>query len=224
MGQKNFLNLSLFFSPIAGVNQIASYQLPDQIPLASWQIVDSHPSNLIGKNLKPDPESRSEQEVELDKLNKILAGRVYRYKNSSSELTVNANYIVNTLASIDNYYDNFKKSSQLKNAIEKKEKDGFYLNFTNENQLHFTACVNSQGKTTVTSPQFINYFYKSSLSNFEIGHILNWLLGKTVLNDKRCLLLEASIDSQSSDRDAQLMGAWAELVSYWQKNFPPLRS
>ena len=51
-----FLNLSLFFSPIAGVNQIASYQLPDQIPLASWQIVDSHPYNWIGKNLKPDPE------------------------------------------------------------------------------------------------------------------------------------------------------------------------
>ena len=98
-----FLNLSLFFSPIAGVNQIASYQLPDQIPLASWQIVDSHPSNWIGKNLKPEPESRSEQGVELDKLNKILAGRVYRYKNSSGELTVSANYIVNTLASINNY-------------------------------------------------------------------------------------------------------------------------
>ena len=219
-----FLNLSLFFSPIAGVNQIASYQLPDQIPLASWQIVDSHPSNWIGKNLKPDPESRSEQGVELDKLNKILAGRVYRYKNSSGELTVSANYIVNTLGSINNYYDNFEKSSQLKNAVEKKEKDGFYLNFTNENQLHFTACINSQGQTTVTSRQFINYFYKSSLSNFEIGHIFNWLLGKTVLNDKRCLLLETSIDNPSSDRDAQLMRAWTELVSYWQKNFPPLRS
>ena len=71
-----FLNLSLFFSPIAGVNQIASYQFPDKISLASWQIVDNHPSNLIGKNLKPDPASRTEQEVELDKLNKILSGRV----------------------------------------------------------------------------------------------------------------------------------------------------
>ena len=131
---------------------------------------------------------------------------------------------MNTLASINNYYDNFEKSSQLKNAVEKKEKDGFYLNFTNDNQLHFTACINSQGQTTVTSRQFINYFYKSSLSNFEIGNILNWLLGKTVLNDKRCLLLETSIDNPSSDRDAQLMRAWTELVSYWQKNFPPLRS
>jgi hypothetical protein len=49
-------------------------------------------------------------------------------------------------------------------------------------------------------------------------------MGKTLLNDKRCLLLEASIDSQSSDRDAQLMVAWTELVSYWKKNFPPLRN
>ena len=134
-----FLNLSLFFSPIAGVNQIASYQFPDKISLASWKIVDNHPSNLIGKNLKPDPASRTEQEVELDKLNKILSGRVYRYKNSSGELTVNANYIVNTLANINNYYDNFGKLSQLTNAVEKKEKDGFYLSFTNEKQLHFTA-------------------------------------------------------------------------------------
>ena len=219
-----FLNLSLFFSPIAGVNQIASYQFPDKISLASWKIVDNHPSNLIGKNIKPDPASRTEQEVELDKLNKILSGRVYRYKNSSGELTVNANYIVNTLANINNYYDNFGKLSQLINAVEKKEKDGFYLSFTNEKQLHFTACMNSQGKTTVTSPQFISYFYSSSLSNFEIGHILNWLMGKALLKDKRCLLLEASIDSQSSDRDAQLMAAWTELVSYWQKNFPPLRN
>jgi cyanosortase A-associated protein len=128
------------------------------------------------------------------------------------------------LASISNYYDNFKKSSQLKNAVEKKGKDGFYLNFTNENQLHFTACMNSQGKTTVTSPQFVRYFYSSSLSNFEVGDILNWLMGKTLLNDKRCLLLEVAIDSRSPDRDAQLMTAWTELVSYWQKNFPPLRN
>jgi cyanoexosortase A len=219
-----FLNLSLFFSPIAGVNQIASYQFPDKIPLANWKIVDSHASTWIGRNLRPDSSSRTEQEVELDHLNKILAGRIYRYKNSSSELTVNTNYIVNTLASISNYYDNFKKSSQLKNAVEKKGKDGFYLNFTNENQLHFTACMNSQGKTTVTSPQFVRYFYSSSLSNFEVGDILNWLMGKTLLNDKRCLLLEVAIDSRSPDRDAQLMTAWTELVSYWQKNFPPLRN
>jgi cyanosortase A-associated protein len=128
------------------------------------------------------------------------------------------------LASISNYYDNFKKSSQLKNAVEKKGKDGFYLNFTNDNQLHFTACVNSEGKTTVTPNQFRSYFYSSSLSNFEIGHIFKWLMGKALLKDKRCLLLEASIDSRSPDRDAQLMTAWTELVSYWQKNFPPLRN
>jgi cyanosortase A-associated protein len=182
-----FLNLSLFFSPIEGVNQIASYQFPDKIPLANWKIVDSHSSSLIGKNLKPDPSSREEYGIELDKLNKILAGRVYYYKNSSSELSVSANYIVNTLANINTYYDSFGKLSQLTNAVEKKEKDGLYLNFTNENQLHFTACMNSQGKTTVTSPQFISYFYSSSLSNFEIGHVLNWLMGKALLKDKRCL-------------------------------------
>jgi cyanosortase A-associated protein len=221
-----FLNLSLFFSPIAGVNQIASYQFPDKIHLSNWKSVDSHPSTLIGKNLiKPDPSSREEYGIELDKLNKILAGRVYYYKNSSSELIVSTNYIVNTLANINAYYDSFGKFSQLKNAVEKKEKDGFYLNFPNENQLHFTACVNSQGKTTVTSGQFTNYFYRYSfLSNFEISDVLNWLLGRTVLNDKRCLLLEVSIDGQARDRDAQLMSAWTELVSYWQKNFPPLRN
>jgi cyanosortase A-associated protein len=229
-----FLSFGLFFSPIEGVNTISSYQFPDQIPLVNWKSVDSHASNLIGKNLKPDPSSREEYGIELDKLNKILAGRVYNYKNSSSELTVNANYIVNTLANINSYYYNLEKSSQLKNAVEKKEKEGFYLNFTNENKLYFTACVNSQGKTSVKSHQFINYFYthqimnyfyKSSLINFKIDHIiLNSLMGKTLLNDKRCLLLEVSIDSRSPDRDAQLMSAWTELVSYWQKNFPPLRS
>ncbi|MFM7571731.1 MAG: hypothetical protein ACKO4S_01120, partial [Snowella sp.] len=105
-----------------------------------------------------------------------------------------------------------------------KDKNGFYLNFTYGNKLHFTACVNSQGKTTVTQNQFRSYFYSSSLNNFEIGHIFKWLMGKALLKDKRCLLLEVSIDSRSPDRDAQLMTAWTELVSYWQKNFPPLRN
>jgi hypothetical protein len=49
-------------------------------------------------------------------------------------------------------------------------------------------------------------------------------MGKALLKDKRCLLLEASIDSRSPDRDAQLTAAWTELVSYWQNNFPPLRN
>jgi cyanosortase A-associated protein len=229
-----FLSFSLLFSPIEGVNKISSYQFPDQIPLSNWKSVDGHASNLIGKNLKPNHSSREEYGIELDKLNKILAGRVYYYKNNNIRLTVNTNYIVNTLANINSYYDNFEKSSYLKNAVEKKGKDGFYLNFTNENQLYFTACVNSQGKTSVTSRQFINYFYphqimnyfyKSSLINFKIDHIiLNSLMGKMLLNDKRCLLLEVSIDSRSPDRDAQLMAVWTELVSYWQKNFPPLRN
>jgi len=223
-----FLYLSLFFSPIAGINQIASYQFPDKIPLANWKIVDSYPSTWIGKNLKPDPLSTGEYGIGLDRVNKILGGRVYRYKNNNNnELTVNANYIVNTFASINHYYDSFEKLSQLKNAVEKKEKDGFYLNFTNQNQLHFTACVNSEGKTTVTPRQFRSYFYSSSYSyssSLKIGSILNWLMGKALLKDKRCLLLEASIDSRSPDRDAQLTAAWTELVSYWQNNFPPLRN
>jgi hypothetical protein len=52
--------LSLFFSPIAGVNQIAFYQFPNKIALTNWEFVDSHSSTLIGKNLKPDPLSTGE--------------------------------------------------------------------------------------------------------------------------------------------------------------------
>jgi cyanosortase A-associated protein len=102
-------------------------------------------------------------------------------------------------------------------------KDGSSFYFINGRQSSLTACVNYQGKTTVTSSQFARSLYKGASNNFQISHLLNWLMGKTLL-DKRCLLLEASIDSRSPDRDAQLMSAWTELVSYWQKNFPPLRN
>ncbi|MEB3123053.1 MAG: hypothetical protein VKL41_17755, partial [Snowella sp.] len=120
------------------------------------------------------------------------------------------------------YYKKFQQFSQFKNSIEKQDKDGSSLYFINGQQSSLTACVNPQGKTTVTSPQFIRSLYISTSSS----HIplLNWLMGKALLNDQRCLLLEASIDSRSPDRDAQLMTVWTELVSYWKKNFPPLRN
>jgi len=218
-----FLSFSLFFSPIAGVNQIASYKFPAQLSLTNWQLVERYPSSLTVKNLNSQTYSTQEENSETEDLGTVLANQIYHYKHNNNLLTIKALYIVDTLGDTKNYYTRFQELSQLENAIEKQTKDGSSFYFINGRQSSLTACVNYQGKTTVTSSQFARSLYKGASNNFQISHLLNWLMGKTLL-DKRCLLLEASIDSQSSDRDAQLMSAWTELVSYWQKNFPPLRN
>jgi cyanoexosortase A len=216
-----FSSLSLFFSPIAGINTIPPYKFPDQISLTNWQLIDSYPSSLTVKNLNPKVSSAQEENSETEDLGTILANQIYHYKNDNNLLTVKAHYIVDTSGSIKGYYKNFQELSQIKNNIEKQGKDGSSLYFINGKQSSLTACVNPQGKTTVTSPQFIRSLYISASSHMPF---LNWLMGKAFLKDKRCLFLEASIDGRSPDRDEQLMAAWTELVSYWQKNFPPLRN
>ena len=216
-----FSSFILFFSPIAGINTIAPYKFPDQISLTNWQLIDSYPSSLTVKNLNPKVSSAQEDNSETEDLGTILANQIYHYKNDNNLLTVKAHYIVDTSGSIKGYYKNFQELSQIENNIEKQGKDGSSLYFINGKQSSLTACVNPQGKTTVTSTQFIRSLYISASSHMPF---LNWLMGKAFLKDKRCLLLEASIDSRSPDRDAQLMTAWTELVSYWQKNFPPLRN
>jgi len=218
-----FLSFSLFFSPIAGVNQIASYKFPAQLSLTNWQLVERYPSSLTVKNLNSQTYSTQEENSETEDLGTVLANQIYHYKHNNNLLTIKALYIVDTLGDTKNYYTRFQELSKLENAIEKQTKDGSSFYFINGRQSSLTACVNYQGKTTVTSSQFARSLYKGASNNFQISHLLNWLMGKTLL-DKRCLLLEASIDSRSPDRDAQLMSAWTELVSYWQKNFPPLRN
>jgi cyanosortase A-associated protein len=219
-----FLSFSLFFSPIAGVNQIASYKFPDKISLANWKMMESSPSHLTVKTLTPKVSPAQEGDSDSKDLETVLANQIYHYKNDHQLLTVNAHYIVNTSGDIKGYHEKFRELPQLKNTIEKQTKDGSSLYFMKDQQPSLTACVNYQGKTTVTSSQFGRSLYAAASNNLQVLHILNWLLGKAILNDKRCLLLEVSIDSQATDHDTQLMAVWTELVSYWQKNFPSLRN
>ena len=217
-----FSSLSLFFSPIAGINTIAPYKFPDQISLVNWQLTGSYPSSLTVKNLTTKGSANQEEDPETDDLGKVIASQIYHYKNNNNLLKVKSHYISNTSGKVENYYKNFQELPQLKNTIRKREKNGSYFYFINDKQPSLTACVNSQGTTTITPDQFMSFHYIST--TFSQMPLLNKLMGKALLTNKRCLLLEASIDSQSPDRDAQLMAAWTELVSYWQKNFPPLRN
>ena len=219
-----FLSFGLFFSPSAGVNTIASYKFPEQIPLSSWKMGESYPSSLTVKTLTSKVSPTQEGDSNTNNLETVLANQIYHYKNNNHLLTVNAHYIANTSGGIKNYHEKFQGLPKLEKTIEKQTKDGSFIYFIKAQQPSFIACINYQGKTTVTSSQFRRSLYTVGSNNFQVFHVLNWLLGRTVLNDKRCLLLEVSIDSQASDRDAQLMSAWTELVSYWQKNFPPLRN
>jgi cyanosortase A-associated protein len=219
-----FLSFGLFFSPSPGVNTIAFYKFPEQIPLGNWQLINSYPSSLTVKTLTSKVSPTQEGDSEAKDLESVLANQIYHYKNDNHLIIFNAHYISNTSGDIKGYYEKFQELSKLENTIEKQTKDGSSLYFIKDQKPSLTACVNYQGKTTATSSQFGSSMYIAGSNNFQVFHILNWLLGKTVLNDKRCLLLEVSIDSRSPDREAQLMKAWTELVSYWQKNFPPLRN
>ncbi|MBA4445422.1 hypothetical protein CEP10_08410 [Cylindrospermopsis raciborskii S07] len=54
--------------------------------------------------------------------------------------------------------------------------------------------------------------------------LLDWVIGKRVLQDRRCLWIELSVPWESSLTDSEVMDIWQVIVNYWRSHFPPLRS
>ena len=209
-------------SPVAGANSIANYQFPTVINLPHWQL-----QNTITQPLVPIIEEEEEAEnyeqtsVEID-FNFPLDQRSYFYQKGDSSLTVNLRYIINTFGDVKSYYTTaFEDLPQIENDIEIKEENNYHLEFSSADRQYVTACLNVEGKTTVTGEQFVAYFRQGYVKPLKL---LDWLLGKRLLQDRRCLWIELSTPKESSVSRLEVIETWQFLLDYWRSSFPLFRT
>lgn len=210
-------NFIIDTSPVAGANRIADYQFPKVINISDWQLKDTITQPLI-------PVENEEEDTNPSSLNRShlpLAVRSYLYQKGDDTLTVNLRYIVNTYGELQYYYYMaFENLPQSTNYFEGSYDDNYYLEFESEGKRYVTACLNVEGKTTVTGSQFLAYTHQVYKKP---AKVLNWLMGKQVLRDQRCLWIELSSAQNSPLTRSEMMEVWQNVVNYWRSNFPPLR-
>ena len=210
-------NFIIDTSPIAGANRIADYQFPQGINISGWQLKNTIIQPLVPVENEEDYTNPSSP----NDFNLPLAQRSYFYRKGDDMLTVNLRYIVSTFGDVKYYYnmafENLPKSA---NYVESNYEDNYYLEFESEGKRYVTACLNVEGQTTVTASQFVAYFHRGYK---EPGKIVDWLMGKRVLQDRRCLWIELSSSQNASLTRSQMMEVWQNLVNYWRSHFPPLR-
>ncbi|MFM6000833.1 MAG: cyanoexosortase A system-associated protein [Dolichospermum sp.] len=213
-------NFWFFYSVKLG--EVATYSFPQQIPLPGWQLTASEPLSMSQKrnNL---PQQTTDMEADHSK--DILSGQIYHYRKAGQDLTVNFYYIssYSFLGNIQSYYEEFTFSPDLPKLIKPLKKvnpKGHHLQFSSEENHYLTACINSMGKSTVTQSQFTAYFYRPYLNPSQWLNLFN---GKQTLRDKRCVWGQLSL-AKANGSEAELEAVWQALLSYWQDNFPKLKT
>jgi hypothetical protein len=220
------LLLNFGFYPKAGSIRFTDYRFPSQISLPGWQFVNSKPISLVPqppKEANPlEPYTNASSDKRKAIFSEQILGQIYRYQKAEQNLTVNFYYMPLRLPTDSSYDQQLSSLGNLPTStklIETVNAKGHHLLFSDEHNHYLTACINSQGKSTITYSQFAAYFYRPYLNPALWFNLFN---GKQTLRDRRCLWGQVSLTGKEAS-DAELETIWQELLSYWENNFPKLK-
>jgi len=209
--------------PSAGLSETAVYRFPPQIPLPGWQFMASEPLSLSSEQLaQENNRPLLNTDIETDKTKDILSGQIYHYQKAGQGLTVNLYYVPLNTSDVQYYYQQFSylhDLPKLNKPVEKVNPKGYHLQFSDQQNRYLTACINSQGKSTVTVSQFNAHFYSLYLNP---SQWLNLFSAKQIIRDHRCVWGQLSLTNADAS-DAELETAWQALLSYWQSNLSQLK-
>lgn len=206
-----FLTLGRFSLDSSAGNRPASpLAFPSKVPLPGWQLLESRTLT------KPIASAHKSWEA-------VPASHKYRYRQGNQQLEIEMRYIVSTSGELQSYFGRYASmhlpDGQLLQSLRQHEGVGFYSLFVHQGRSHLSACINPQGGSTVTREQFIaNRF----AHDFQLRHLVPWLLGKVSLPDKRCLWVDFStpINQVSASTYPVLEKAWWSWYQWWGPRFP----
>ncbi|MTJ34096.1 archaeosortase/exosortase family protein [Dolichospermum sp. UHCC 0260] len=212
--------LNFFINPQAGLSANAVYRFPSEIPLPGWQFVASQPVTLSPEQLAKEKEIAPpvvNTDITVDKTKEILSGQIYRYQKAGQNLNVNLSYVPLNTGDVKYYYQRFSYLTdlpKLNKPVEKANPKGYHLEFSDQQNRYLTACINSQGKSTVTLSQFNAYFYPLYLNPVQWLNLFN---AKQIIRDHRCIWGQLSL-TKADTSDVELETTWQALLSYWYSN------
>lgn len=202
----------------AGNHSVSSFSFPQRIELPAWQLISSKSFN-IGKN----------SEVSNRGKERVKSAQNYTYIKNGDRLNINVRYIVGTRGDVYEYfyiytdipYRVVNRKNKTKN-MKYREEIGYYLLFNDGKRAYLSSCTNPDRENNVTQAQFSQNLNDIDWQS-EIW--LNWLLGKSVIRDRRCLWTYLSMPIDKSNlRDVYqiLETAWIDWYDLWKPGFPRL--
>jgi cyanosortase A-associated protein len=191
------------FHPAITIRNTSLVTLPTSVFLNGWQFL----------------ESRSLYDQTSDRPS-YLSGRLYRYRNTHSQLNIQMRYLVNTNGDVSAYIQDY---TLLKVKLEdvdiyRQVETGSYSLFVDGKYAYLSACINPHGSSTVFAKEF-----KHNRNFYDIRYrLLPWLLGQP-LKDERCLWVQMSTPIRSSSPESSytiLKTVWVTWHQWCQAHFP----
>jgi cyanosortase A-associated protein len=186
--EKNFQKLlALVFLPVMGCSWIIlkpffssqtkpHYQFPHAVPLSGWE---HYATGSVNTELVRPPAHITGQ---------FLAGKRYVYGQKDLRLDIEMRYLKETDGDLKSFIHS--QFQTISSSLRYHPQLGSYVVYHRYDRAFLTACLNSQGGSTVTSDQFrLNRILYDSRP----VRILTWLKGTTNLQDRRCLWAHLSI-------------------------------
>jgi len=195
-----------------GRRLLSTYTLTNTLSLNGWQQVSA--TSL--KSQTSDALTTSDSGL-------VQSGKQYRYLKNNRQLEIQMRYVVNTRGEpnpFEGQPTGILVKEYQKNTIQ-LNRTGYYELKTDVKLAYLTACINPRGGSTVTSAQFLHNRYTN---DFTWSRILNWVSGKEVLKDNRCIWAQLStpLNGVTASETYQILeSVWANNYTRWQSRFPP---
>jgi cyanoexosortase A len=198
--------LTLLF-PQIGRRQLPNLNYPSQISLAGWN--QANRVSLMGEN----------ENTELS-FEYFRSGQKYQYYQGEKEVTVQLKLIEGTLGHVPGYvktYTSLKKAFS-EGRTQSQPGMGRYQLFSDESQAYLSACLTSNGESTVTGKNFVSKMNRNLLRE----NLLPKIVGQKSLRQRRCLWVHLStpVDQDSPEEGYRVLESVFEKgYSQWQGLF-----
>ncbi|MEL7332123.1 MAG: cyanoexosortase A system-associated protein [Cyanobacteria bacterium J06560_2] len=200
--------------PLPKTPSYANYTFPETVPLAQWQSVK--PTVPMPETL----ETQTRKDITADEfVGDIVATHHYRYQQNRAQLSIYAQYLVNTNGNIKSVIT--EQTGQPLTSLSQDPNRGYYSLSAHRGNATLHTCQNARGTATVTTDQFNR---NRMIYDLQPSRILPWLTGQDTLPDQRCLWTQLSVSLSNYESEAAayaaLEAAWIDWADWWGPHFP----
>ena len=188
--------------PIPDKPKVGAFIFPKEVPLAKWK--------LSATKQLPKP---------ADEIPQLIALWHYQYTQKGQPLDIEMRYLQDN-ASVPKLIRSFYQASSTPIVRQHPGVGKYGLGVDKQNRAYLSACINPRGSSTFTQTEFITNRY---LYDVRPDRLVNLMLGKELLLDKRCVWAHLSVPLNGSSPEAAyqvLENAWFDWHKWWQLNFP----
>ena len=202
----------LILDPNIGKRRLAAIVFPETVPLDGWKLQAN----------KPFVSRTTEDKQTIGK--PLERGRSYQYSQNNQLLDIETIYELDSFGEYKLFLRNYSALNAAPSeqffVVRKQPGVGTYGMYLVQDRAYLTACINSQGGSTLTRQQFES----NRINNDLLGdRTIPWLMGKSSLRDTRCLWSHFSLPLNKSSPQATyavLEKAWFSWYQWWVLHYP----